>query len=109
MRPLTEIGDVEALSDSDPEQIIALDTALTKLETEDPEAAAIVRLRFFAGLSVEQAAEAMGVSARSADLVAGDIIALEPGDKVPADLRLLQTSLRGRCEAPSPRVHARLF
>ncbi len=66
MRPLTEIGDVEALSDSDPEQIIALDAALTTLETEDPEAAAIVRLRFYAGLSVDQAAEAMGISARSA-------------------------------------------
>lgn len=65
-RPLTEITDVQALADSDPEHIIALDAALTKLETEDPEAAAIVRLRFFAGLSVEQAAEAMGVSARSA-------------------------------------------
>jgi RNA polymerase sigma factor (TIGR02999 family) len=65
-RPLTEITDVQALADSDPEHIIALDAALTKLETEDPEAAAIVRLRFFAGLSVEQAAEAMGVSACSA-------------------------------------------
>jgi DNA-directed RNA polymerase specialized sigma24 family protein len=36
------------------------------LEREDPEAAAVVRLRFYAGLSVEQAAEALGISPRTA-------------------------------------------
>ena len=36
------------------------------MEAEDPEAAAVVRLRFFAGLNVDQAAEALGVSPRSA-------------------------------------------
>jgi predicted DNA-binding protein (UPF0251 family) len=36
------------------------------LESEDHEAAAVVRLRFYAGLSVDQAAEALGISPRSA-------------------------------------------
>ena len=40
----------------------ALDEALTRLEQVDPEQARIVELRFFAGLSVEEAADALGVS-----------------------------------------------
>ena len=63
---LEEIGDVGALAAADSEKILAVDAALTRLESEDPEAAAVVRLRFFAGLSVDQAAEALGLSPRSA-------------------------------------------
>ena len=40
----------------------ALDEALTRLETLDPEQARIVELRFFAGLSIEDAADALGMS-----------------------------------------------
>ena len=40
----------------------ALDEALTRLEQIDPEQARIVELRFFAGLSIEEAAEALGMS-----------------------------------------------
>ena len=47
---------------ADAEQLLALDDALTKLATLDPEAAGLVRLRYFAGLSVEDAAAALGVS-----------------------------------------------
>jgi RNA polymerase sigma factor (TIGR02999 family) len=64
--PLEGIGDVAALAGADSEQIVAVDGALTRLESEDPEAAAVVRLRFYAGLSVEQAAEALGLSPRTA-------------------------------------------
>jgi RNA polymerase sigma-70 factor (ECF subfamily) len=60
------LPDVAALATSDPEQILAVDHALARLEIEDPESAAIVKLRFFAGLSVEHAAEALGISPRSA-------------------------------------------
>jgi RNA polymerase sigma factor (TIGR02999 family) len=49
-----------------PEEIVALDEALTRLTAEDPEAAQIVQLHFFAGLSIEQAAEALGVSRATA-------------------------------------------
>jgi DNA-directed RNA polymerase specialized sigma24 family protein len=51
---------------AEPEQIVAVDAALTRLERDDPEAAAVVRLRFYAGLSVEQTAEALGISPRTA-------------------------------------------
>lgn len=63
---LTEIADVAALAGTDSEQILAVDAAIGRLEAEDPEAAAVVRLRFFAGLSVEQAAQALGLSPRTA-------------------------------------------
>ena len=48
---------------ADPESILpALDDALTRLEKIDAEQARIVELRFFAGFSIEEAADAMGMS-----------------------------------------------
>jgi RNA polymerase sigma factor (TIGR02999 family) len=47
------------------EQILSLDDALHRLETEDATAADVVRLRFFAGLSIDQTAEVLGVSDRT--------------------------------------------
>jgi RNA polymerase sigma factor (TIGR02999 family) len=48
---------------SDPETMLpALDEAISKLETIDPEQAKIVELRYFAGMSVEEAADVMGIS-----------------------------------------------
>ena len=49
-----------------PEEILALDEALTRLGAEDPDAARVVDLHFFAGLSIEEAAEALGVSRATA-------------------------------------------
>lgn len=46
--------------------VLALDEALTKLAVEAPEKARLVMLRYFAGLSVEEAAQAMGISERTA-------------------------------------------
>ena len=62
---LSDIGDVAALTDARSDQIMAVDAAVSRLEAEDPEAGAVVRLRFYAGLSVEQTAEALGVSERT--------------------------------------------
>src|SRR5262249_50845472 len=47
--------------------LLALDEALAQLETTDPRAAAIVKLRFFAGLTMPQAAEALGISLATAE------------------------------------------
>jgi RNA polymerase sigma factor (TIGR02999 family) len=44
------------------DDLLALDEALGKLAAEDPEAAAVVKLRYFAGLSVEEAAQTLGIS-----------------------------------------------
>ena len=51
--------------DDDPEQIVALDDAFRRLEKEDPRAADVVRLRFYAGLSVEETAKALKLSDRT--------------------------------------------
>lgn len=47
--------------------ILALDEALTKLAVTRPELAKLVSLRYFAGLTMEQAAEALGISQRTAE------------------------------------------
>jgi RNA polymerase sigma factor (TIGR02999 family) len=47
--------------------LIALDEALTELEARDARKANLVRLRFFAGLTIEQAAEALGISVATAN------------------------------------------
>jgi RNA polymerase sigma factor (TIGR02999 family) len=54
---------VEAPSDD----LLALDEALSRLEATDPLAAKLVKLRFFTGLSMPQAAEALGLPLRSAE------------------------------------------
>jgi RNA polymerase sigma factor (TIGR02999 family) len=51
------------------DDILAVDEALDRLAATDAEAAALVKLRFFAGLTAEQAAQALGISARTADRI----------------------------------------
>lgn len=50
------------------DEVIALDDALRRLEEERPRVAQVVHLRFYGGLSVEETAEALGVSARTVNL-----------------------------------------
>ena len=50
-----------------PEDLLDLDEALQKLALEDPVCADLVKLRFFAGLTMEEAAAALGIARRSAD------------------------------------------
>ncbi|HVC95613.1 MAG TPA: sigma-70 family RNA polymerase sigma factor [Pirellulales bacterium] len=47
-------------------ELLALDEALTRLAAEDPEAAEVVQLRYFAGLSVQEAARGLGISRATA-------------------------------------------
>jgi RNA polymerase sigma factor (TIGR02999 family) len=49
------------------EDLLALDEALDRLAEADPEAARLVQLRYFAGLTLAEAAQVLGVSARTAD------------------------------------------
>ncbi len=58
--------DVAAL-DARSDDLLALDEALTRLERHDPDAARLVKLRYFAGLSHQEAADALGVSRGAAD------------------------------------------
>jgi RNA polymerase sigma factor (TIGR02999 family) len=52
-----------------PEQLLALDEALGKLETQNAQAAQLVKLRFFAGFTLREAALALAVSPRKADQI----------------------------------------
>lgn len=56
---------LDLASDDSPEQILALDAAIAQLEARDARAAEIVRLRFYAGLSVEDVASALKLSDRT--------------------------------------------
>lgn len=63
-----ELDDAAAESGfADPDDILALDEALTKLAGVDAESAELVKLRYFTGLTVQEAAEAIGVSSRTAN------------------------------------------
>jgi len=49
----------------DPDELLAVDEAMRRLEEQDPRAADVVRLRYFAGLSVDETASALDVSVRT--------------------------------------------
>jgi RNA polymerase sigma factor (TIGR02999 family) len=58
---------VDLSVDEPPDDLLALDEALQKLAREDPTCAELVRLRFFAGLTLAQAAGVLGIPRRTAD------------------------------------------
>ncbi len=61
-----DAGDVlDLAAETDPERIVALDRAVCRLEKEHPQAAGVVKLRFFAGLSVADTAECLEISDRT--------------------------------------------
>lgn len=49
------------------ESLLALDEALTRLAATEPRAAEVVKLRYFAGMTLDEAAAALGISPRTAD------------------------------------------
>jgi RNA polymerase sigma factor (TIGR02999 family) len=59
---------LEAVAAQEPdEELLALDEALQKLAQEDPQKARLVELRFFGGLTGDQAAQVLGISTSTAD------------------------------------------
>ena len=56
-----------AAAPADPGGLLDLDAALSSLAADDPEAARLVELRYFAGLALPEAAGVLGMSPRSAD------------------------------------------
>jgi RNA polymerase sigma factor (TIGR02999 family) len=52
---------------ADDDELLALNDALERLASEEPAAAAVVKLRYFAGLTIEEAATALAVSVRTAN------------------------------------------
>src|SRR5439155_3120530 len=59
--------DEDFANTSSPDELLALDEALDKLAREDPIKAELVKLRCFAGLSHQEAAQALGISRPTAD------------------------------------------
>src|SRR5262249_28110110 len=62
-----ELDAVDLAAPESPDDVLALDEALQKLATQDPSAADVVRLRFYAGLPLPGVAGLLGTSPRTAD------------------------------------------
>lgn len=68
LRRLANLSTVLDLASTDnSEEILAFDESICRLEVQMPEAAQVVRLRFFAGLSIAETASAMEISPRTVD------------------------------------------
>jgi DNA-directed RNA polymerase specialized sigma24 family protein len=59
----------DLVASAPPEELLALDEALVEFERHDPEGARLVKLRYYAGLSHQEAAAALGLTRRAADRV----------------------------------------
>jgi RNA polymerase sigma factor (TIGR02999 family) len=68
-RTRIDVDDLEIAAPERSEDLLALDEALTQLAAADPQAAQLVKLRYFAGCTIPQAAEVLGVSPRTADFL----------------------------------------
>ncbi len=66
-RRRVDLNEIELTLDEPDLELLALDDALRELERKDPRKAAVVKLRFFAGLTTAQAAVALGVSTSTAE------------------------------------------
>ena len=84
--PVVSLDDVAVMSPQRSEELLALDAALHKLAAFDERKARLVEMRYFAGLSVEETAEAMGVSVAT----------------VMRDWRVAKAWLQRELEAPTP-------
>jgi RNA polymerase sigma factor (TIGR02999 family) len=65
-RQRVDLEELQLTVDHPSEQLLALDEALELLSREHPQHAQLVKLRYFAGLDTEEAAEALGISVRTA-------------------------------------------
>ena len=65
-RQQIDLADIPARADNDPDLLLSLDEALEKLAAEDPAAAGVAQLHLFTGLSIDEAAAALGVSRATA-------------------------------------------
>jgi RNA polymerase sigma factor (TIGR02999 family) len=61
-----DFEELDAATAVTPDQLVSLDDALARLEALDQLAGQLVKLRYFAGLGLDQAAEALGVSTATA-------------------------------------------
>ncbi|HEV2971718.1 MAG TPA: ECF-type sigma factor [Pirellulales bacterium] len=62
-----DLDAVEVSVEEPPDDLVALDDALTKLAQKHPDKAALVKLRYFAGLTIDETAHVLGISPSTAD------------------------------------------
>jgi RNA polymerase sigma factor (TIGR02999 family) len=62
-----QLDHLEVSVQEPPQELFALNEALEQLASEDPRCAELVKLRFFAGLTLDETASALGIGRRSAD------------------------------------------
>ena len=67
VRQRIDLDQVDLAANEPPQELLAVDEALSALEVPHPEKAQLVKLRYFAGLTAEEAAEAMGISVATAN------------------------------------------
>ncbi len=65
-RRRVDLSENDIQAPEEPAELLALDEALTRLAAEDPPAAEVAKLRLYAGMSVEEAAEVLGLSRATA-------------------------------------------
>jgi RNA polymerase sigma factor (TIGR02999 family) len=61
-----DLNELEVAAAADDDTLLAVDEALTKLAKEDPDSAEFIKLRFFAGLTNDEAARSLGIPERTA-------------------------------------------
>ncbi len=66
-RKRVDLDDIDLACEANADDLMALDGALGRLAEEDKVKADLVKLRYFVGLTVEQAAKALGISRATAD------------------------------------------
>jgi DNA-directed RNA polymerase specialized sigma24 family protein len=66
VRRRLNLESIDLVSTAAPDEVLVLDELIVKLGNEDPDAAQIVKLRYFAGLSIVEAARLMGISRSTA-------------------------------------------
>ena len=68
-RARVAVESLDVAAPEEPEFLLAVDEALNRLALADPQAAELVKLKYFAGFSLPQAAQALGISPRTADFL----------------------------------------
>ena len=66
-RTRLDLDELDVADETAAESLLDLDAALTRLASEEPEVAELVKLRYFAGLTIEQTAQSLSISVRTAN------------------------------------------
>ena len=66
-RKRLDLNGIDVVEDVADDRLLALDEAMTTLGAEESEVAEVVKLRYFVGLTIEQTAEVLGISVRTAN------------------------------------------